>query len=261
MITNDTTLTFDRNSTGQAINLTWFLVTFSDDTTVQGGSKNFTTSDTQLSATITAVDLGLAIAVGGGDYLRGGRSALTTDDPAGVGWFTFDLTTSTNLQITRGLTGSATADVGWFVVQFAPGYFGYRRQITILDSMTPTASCSSNLSNFPVLISLSGNWLKTTATDPTNGRIYSANGYDIIFRASDGVTQLDHEIEQYDGTNGTLVAWVRIPTLAYNADTTIYMYYGNAAITSATANPTGVWDTNFKGVWHLKEDPQEQRRR
>ena len=118
VITNGTTLTFDRNSTGQAINLTWFLVTFSDNTTVQDGSQSFTSTDTQVNATITSVDLGLAIAVGGGDYLRGGRSALTTDDPAGVGWFTLDLTTSTNLQITRGLTGSATADVGWFVVQF-----------------------------------------------------------------------------------------------------------------------------------------------
>jgi hypothetical protein len=33
------------------------------------------------------------------------------------------------------------------------------------------------------------------------------------------------------------------------------MYYGNSAVTSPTQNPNGVWDTNFKGVWHLKENP------
>ena len=52
---------------------------------------------------------------------------------------------------------------------------------------------------------------------------------------------------------GTLFAWVRIPTLKVGADTIIYMYYGNSTITSPTANPTAVWDSNYKGVWHLKE--------
>jgi hypothetical protein len=32
------------------------------------------------------------------------------------------------------------------------------------------------------------------------------------------------------------------------------MYYGNSCITSSTQNPTGVWNSNYKGVWHLKED-------
>jgi len=135
--------------------------------------------------------------------------------------------------------------------------YKYRKQITIKDSMTP-ASCSSDLTNYPVLISLSNQtWLKTKAADPVNGCIENASGYDIIFKAEDGETKLDHEIEKYDGTEGagTLVAWVRIPTLLYNASTIIYMYYGNPTITSPTANPAAVWDTNYRGVWHLKEDP------
>jgi hypothetical protein len=102
-----------------------------------------------------------------------------------------------------------------------------------------------------VSISLSGNWLKTTTN---GGHVYSSSGYDIIFRAFDGVTQLDHEIEKYDGTNGVLVAWVRVPNLFQgNQNTTIYIYYGDSGITSPTANPNGVWDSNFVGVWHLKE--------
>ena len=94
--------------------------------------------------------------------------------------------------------------------------------------------------------------MKTTAN---GGNIYNSNGYDIIFRASDGITQLDHEIENYDGSasGGTLVAWVRIPTLSYTANTVIYMYYGNAGISSPTANRTGVWNSNYMGVWHLAE--------
>ncbi len=132
--------------------------------------------------------------------------------------------------------------------------FSYRRQITIQSSQV---SGTADLTDFPVVISLSGTWLRTSTADPTNGHVENANGYDIIFRAADGKNQLDHEIEDYDGsaTGGTLVAWVRIPTLDYNDDTVIYMLYGNACIDTSTENVTGVWDSNFKAVWHLKEDP------
>ena len=49
------------------------------------------------------------------------------------------------------------------------------------------------------------------------------------------------------------MAWVRIPTLDYNDNTEIYIYYGNPCIDAATENPNDVWDSNFVGVWHLKE--------
>ena len=61
-----------------------------------------------------------------------------------------------------------------------------------------------------------------------------ADGFDIIFMDANG-NQLDHEIEIYDETNDLLIAWVRIPTLSHDADTTIYIYYGNSDI--ASANP------------------------
>jgi hypothetical protein len=133
--------------------------------------------------------------------------------------------------------------------------FEYRRPI-VIDHTKVGVDDSGTLpaTGFPVLISLTGNWLKTTLVDATNGRIENANGYDIIFRESDGVTGLYHEIESYDGTNGTLVAWVRINSLSKAEDTTIYMYYGNACITTPTENPENVWDTSFKGVWHMKEE-------
>jgi hypothetical protein len=35
------------------------------------------------------------------------------------------------------------------------------------------------------------------------------------------------------------------------------MYYGNNSISSPTEEPSEVWDSNFMGVWHLCEDPDE----
>jgi hypothetical protein len=50
------------------------------------------------------------------------------------------------------------------------------------------------------------------------------------------------------------VAWVKVPTVSSSADTVFYMYYGNASATNQQ-DPTNVWDTNFKSVWHLQQDP------
>jgi MSHA biogenesis protein MshQ len=77
---------------------------------------------------------------------------------------------------------------------------------------------ASDLVDFVVLINL------TDADLAAKGQVY---GDDIVFVDSDG-QKLDHEIEYYNGTSGTLVAWVRIPSLSSTVDTTIYMYYGNA---------------------------------
>ena len=55
-------------------------------------------------------------------------------------------------------------------------------------------------------------------------------------------------------STGDLVAWVKIPTLDADADTAIYMYYGNSCITAETQNKNAVWNANYKGVWHMSEE-------
>jgi hypothetical protein len=183
-----------------------------------------------------------------------------TSDATGVGT---DLSSDSNLAFSYDIDDHyryGSWDIG--ADEYVQGAFEYRRQITVNCSGRGT-SCTGGLSDFPVLIDTS-NWpiadknlLRTVAN---GGHVYRSEGYDIIFRASDGRTHLDHEVEKYDGLTGTLVAWVRIPTLFDQCpatDTNIYIYYGNAGITDFTENPTGVWNDGgnnyFKGVWHLKE--------
>src|SRR4030042_638737 len=59
----------------------------------------------------------------------------------------------------------------WFPGQ-TPGFFQYRRPITIKDAMTP-AGCGSNLLNFPVLVSYSDATLKSAAN---GGNVQGASG-------------------------------------------------------------------------------------
>jgi hypothetical protein len=98
-------------------------------------------------------------------------------------------------------TGANTWDIGADEIdQSCNDSFAYRRLITIDAGQVEAPGVGGSLSNFPVLVSLAGPWLRTTAADPTNGRIEHYQGWDIVFRDSDGVTQLDHEIEYYNGS-------------------------------------------------------------
>jgi type II secretory pathway pseudopilin PulG len=132
----------------------------------------------------------------------------------------------------------------------------YRRKITIDSSQVP-----ADLTNFPVLINtkdfVSPADLQDTLKDVANGgHVEQSDGGDIFFTSSDGTTKLDHEIEQYTASTGKLVAWVKIDTLSSTVDSVIYMYYGNSSPTIPDQwNIPGVWDTNFRLVNHMKDDP------
>ncbi|MFW9902117.1 MAG: DUF2341 domain-containing protein, partial [Candidatus Thorarchaeota archaeon] len=121
-------------------------------------------------------------------------------------------------------------------------YFTFYKIITIDHNKV---AGTGNHPNFPVLISLIDENLRYHA---------QPDGDDIAF-SMDGAW-LNHEIERfnqsYSATHAQLVAWVRVPYLSTTTNTTITMYYGNSTM-SSRENPTGVWNTNYVGVWHLSE--------
>ena len=128
-------------------------------------------------------------------------------------------------------------------IMAADGWYngwGYRQKVSINYN-----SVSNNLVDFPVLITES-NVVSSLFTNAL------ANGDDILFTSSDGVTKLSHELEDYDAVNEELVAWIKIPALSNTANTDIYMYYGDSTA-SNQENVTNVWANGFVGVWHLGE--------
>ncbi len=138
-----------------------------------------------------------------------------------------------------GNTASAATSTNAVQFNWYNAAWSYRKLITL----TP-AQISGTNTNFPVLLNTTDTGLKTNAL---------ANGNDIMFTAADGVTKLDHELGSYTSSTGALIAWVRMPTLSSTTNT-MYMYYGNPSATSQQ-NPTGAWNSNFRGVWHLDEAP------
>lgn len=129
---------------------------------------------------------------------------------------------------------------------FNTGY-QYKKALTIDHTKV---SGGVDLSNFPVLISRTDTDLKVSGS---GGKVQNSSGFDIIFVDATETTKLDHEIERYVSTTGEIAMWVRIPTLSHTVDTVIYMYFDDSSISASQENKTGVWDANYKGVWHLPD--------
>lgn len=117
-------------------------------------------------------------------------------------------------------------------------------------------SGAGDLTDFPVLIS--GTY-DGTGSEPdlrvtgSGGQVTSSSGYDIEFSSdSAGTTKLAHELQYYSSTTGQIVAWVKVNTLDGDADTVIYMWFGNSNVTASTAS-TDVWNSGFAAVHHLDE--------
>lgn len=124
--------------------------------------------------------------------------------------------------------------------------FSYYKTVTIDHTKVP-----STQTNFPVLVSVTDADLKTVGN---GGYVQNSSGYDIGFYSDSGLTtKLDWETERYIATTGEVVYWVRIASLSSSTDTVFYMAFGDSGISTDQSNKTGVWDSNFKGVWHLPD--------
>ncbi len=147
-----------------------------------------------------------------------------------------DTTTTQTITGTANITGGAG---------FANGY-GYRRKITIDETKVAGAS---DLTDFTIPVTGTYSYLKTTGN---GGKVENANGYDIIFETSGG-TALKFERTRYNASTGEVIFWVKIPTLDYNDDTEIYMYYGKSGV-SDTEDVANAYDSSWEMNNHLEED-------
>ena len=111
------------------------------------------------------------------------------------------------------------------------------RKITIDQTDIDTA----DLTNYPLYVNMT---LVNVGTDS------QADCDDFVFVDSTNVTKLDHEIETCSDANNWAEFWVEVPTVDFDADTIIYMYYDNAATTDQQ-NTQATWNSNYKAVWHL----------
>lgn len=114
----------------------------------------------------------------------------------------------------------------------------------------------SDVSNFRFLITTTQTSMKSTANGGSivNGGIITGEyvPFDFIVTSDiTGNTLLNWDIEQWEETTGEIVFWVKIPTLSASSDVTIYLWWGNAAVTTWQGGSTGATYTNAAMVYHM----------
>jgi hypothetical protein len=123
--------------------------------------------------------------------------------------------------------------------------YNYQRAIVIDHTKVP----NTDQSNFPFLFNTTDPLLANTAN---GGHVTNPNGYDIIFTSDvAGNNVLPFEQESYVPSTGTAIYWVNVPTVSHTQDTVIYVWYGNANVTTSQANASSVWSSNYAGVYHF----------
>jgi hypothetical protein len=197
---------------------------FVSTSTVQwNGSPRATTfvSAMQLSAAISAYDLATAA----------GTATVTVSSPT---------------------PGGGTSSGATFTV-VSPGTAGYayNSAVTIYGSQVAGTEL-----NFPMLITGTYPLLATSAnggliqnTTVLNTQTVPA---DLVFTSdAAGANLLSWEVASYTPTSGQIEIWVRIPNLSTGNNTTIYMWYGNAAVTTYQCTASTTWDPYYSAVYHF----------
>lgn len=125
-------------------------------------------------------------------------------------------------------------DAAWYNDNWA-----YRQAITVDSSLI-----DADLEDFAIMLTEdgfgAGFWNNV-----------KADGSDIVITSADGVTRLDRELTTIDTVGESMQLYARTG-LSSTADTTLYVYYGNAA--ASETNQATTWRSEYTGVWHFDDD-------
>lgn len=119
-----------------------------------------------------------------------------------------------------------------------------RKKITI-DTGTTGEAISGPIGTTPVLIRLAD----------FNFGAAKDDGSDIRMIAGDDKTPLVFHIEKYDSLLGEAFVWVKVPDLKPGAQTTLWLYYGNAGTITipGVSDPKETYDADTVLVYHFAE--------
>lgn len=87
------------------------------------------------------------------------------------------------------------------------------------------------------------------------------NKQKIAVTAADGVTQYLAEIDYWDAQEEVATIWTKLTTVTSGINTQLYLYYESTQtdntdyIADAPTAASGIWDSNYTGVWHMSQRP------
>lgn len=130
-----------------------------------------------------------------------------------------------------------------------------------VEIVIQSSKVDASLTDFPVL--LTEDTVPSEACDADGSSPAQDGGGDIRFTSDEnGNDRLALEIVDFstdnDPANCTIEMYVKVPSVSSTSNTSIWMWYNTSGTdtqpsASSTYGSENVWDSNFKGVWHLGE--------
>jgi len=215
-------------------------------------SATFTATSTvnvNSNATITYTGTDPSTSTYTWDFNSGTPATGTGQGPFSVQWSTTGTKTIT-LTVTNANGCSTTSTQTVNVGLPAYGNYAFGKQVTL---NTTSLGITSNLTNFPALLSITDNDLIISGT--CTDKLTTPNGPNYDFAFVSGGSELYYQVESYNQATGTLLVWVQIPSLTYATNNTISFYYGSPSptITHNTAFFQNTWASDYKAIFHFNE--------
>lgn len=219
----------------------------------------FTTSASSVNLNTNAtITIAPASVVAGNTYswsFGGGTptpASTTISGPYTVQWATYGAKTI-SLTVTNS-TGCSATSTQTINVGPSAGNYAFSQPITL---NTASAGISSTLTNFPALVYIKEDALKTGVNCANNIQFATGgtNGYDFAFSLVGSTAELPYQVENYDPTTGTLLAWVQIPTVTSGSNTNLTFYFGSAAPLHPATFTATTWSSDYLSVYHFNELP------
>ncbi|MEP2671482.1 MAG: hypothetical protein ABJH04_20935, partial [Cyclobacteriaceae bacterium] len=119
-LTNATTVSYTRSGNASQLDFVTYVVEFTDETTVTRGNQTFASTVVSQNAAITASTTTSGV-IPLGNQTRQGNTSFASDDNPGHAWFTYEITSTSNLLIERATGtsgGNSTAEAPWQIVTF-----------------------------------------------------------------------------------------------------------------------------------------------
>lgn len=124
--------------------------------------------------------------------------------------------------------------------------YAHKAKITV-----PSGKVASTLTNFPLLVRITDPRFRTVGN---GGQVNNASGHDIGFFSDEALTTpLSWDLVGYTGTDGVVVAHVRIPSLSHSADNVLWIAWGDPGISTYQSVRTDVYTSAYRLVLNFDE--------
>ncbi len=133
------------------------------------------------------------------------------------------------------------------------GAYGFSRTVTINHLKVP----NTDQTNFTFPVNGTYSYLATVANGGKIQNTVSFNGQtvpaDLKFTSDVGGTSLlSWDVASYTATTGVIEIWVKVASISHTVDTVIYMFYGDASVTTYQGGSLGAaYDASTIAIYHL----------